>query len=172
MIKAPIIGEIPLVAVGYPLYVLLCVALSLDALRRPGVTERMMGDVARRRARPWLMAASILLAGRRRAGGRGGGLDHHPHAAWANYYIIYGEAAGGDRRVRPGDLAADRRCDGVAGGGDDRVRAVHRQGAAAGRVGAAMEARLVAGGGLRRADGRRGRCGGCGPSMPHCSPLC
>jgi len=60
-IKAPIIGSIPLVAVGYPLYVLLCVALSLDALRRPGITERMMGDVARRRARPWLVAASLLL---------------------------------------------------------------------------------------------------------------
>ncbi|PKO22413.1 MAG: hypothetical protein CVU38_09555 [Chloroflexi bacterium HGW-Chloroflexi-1] len=59
-IKAPVLG-IPLVAIGYPLYVLLCVALSLDALRRPGVTERVMGDVARRRARPWLVTASLLL---------------------------------------------------------------------------------------------------------------
>ena len=63
VIKAPVIGEIPLVAVGYPLYVLLCVALSLDALRRPGITERMMGDLARRRAQPWLTAASLLLLG-------------------------------------------------------------------------------------------------------------
>jgi len=59
-IKTPVMG-IPLVVIGYPLYVLLCVLLSLDALRRPGVTERVMGDIARRRARPWLIAASLLM---------------------------------------------------------------------------------------------------------------
>ena len=52
---------IPLVAIAYPLYVILCMALSLDALRRPLVSKRLMGDVARRRARPWLVAASSLL---------------------------------------------------------------------------------------------------------------
>ena len=91
VIKAPVIGEIPLVAVGYPLYVLLCVALSLDALRRPGVTERMMGDVARRRARPWLMAASILLlvVGVLVAAVVVWTITH---TSVGNYYIIYGEA--------------------------------------------------------------------------------
>ena len=46
---------------AYPVYVVLCIALSLDALRRPGPTGRVMGDLARRRARPWLIAASIAL---------------------------------------------------------------------------------------------------------------
>lgn len=52
---------IPLLAVGYSLYVLLCIGLSLDALRQPGPSERVMGTVARQRARPYLMAASIML---------------------------------------------------------------------------------------------------------------
>jgi len=59
-IKTPVLG-VPLVAVGYPLYVLLCVLLSLDSLWRPGLTERMLGEEARRRARPWLMTATLLL---------------------------------------------------------------------------------------------------------------
>lgn len=59
-IKTPLAG-IPLVALGYPPYVLLCVLLSLDALRRPGSTARMMGGLARQRARPWLATASLLL---------------------------------------------------------------------------------------------------------------
>ncbi len=52
---------IPLLAVGYSIYALLCMGLSLDALRQPGPSERMMGAVARQRARPYLMAASIVL---------------------------------------------------------------------------------------------------------------
>ena len=59
-IKTPIFG-IPLVAVGYLFYLLLCVILSLDALRQPAMSGRMMGEVARRRARPWLVTASLLL---------------------------------------------------------------------------------------------------------------
>lgn len=62
IVKAPLAGSgIPWVALAYPLYALLCIALSLDALRRPGSTERLLGDLARRRAHPWLAAASILL---------------------------------------------------------------------------------------------------------------
>jgi signal transduction histidine kinase len=60
LIKTPVMG-IPLVAIGYPLYVLLCVALSLDALWRPGFTDRILGEAARQRARPWLIAATLLL---------------------------------------------------------------------------------------------------------------
>ncbi len=60
IVKTPLAG-IPLLALTYPLYVLVCVLLSLDALRRPGATARMLGDLARRRAQPWLVAASILL---------------------------------------------------------------------------------------------------------------
>ena len=54
-------SAVPLVALGYPLYVLGCVLLSLDALRRPGASDRMMGDVARATGQPWLVAASLLL---------------------------------------------------------------------------------------------------------------
>ncbi len=55
------IAGIPLMAVGYSGYVVLCIALSLDALRRPGPSERIMGDEARQRARPYLIIASLAL---------------------------------------------------------------------------------------------------------------
>jgi hypothetical protein len=57
----PEIGGIPLLIIIYPLYIMLCTGLSLAALRRPSPSERMMGDLARRRARPWLMVTSIVL---------------------------------------------------------------------------------------------------------------
>ena len=47
-----------------PLYladIFLCVLLSLDALRHPAPSPRVMGDRARERARPWFIAAAILL---------------------------------------------------------------------------------------------------------------
>ncbi len=59
-VKAAAFG-IPLAAPGYALYVLACVLLSLDALRRPEASRRVLGDAARGRARPWLIAASLLL---------------------------------------------------------------------------------------------------------------
>jgi signal transduction histidine kinase len=52
---------IPLLAIGYSTYVVLCVALSLDALRRPSPSSRIMGEQARARAHPWLTAASFSL---------------------------------------------------------------------------------------------------------------
>jgi len=57
----PSLGGVSLLIWIYPLYVLLCIALSVDALRRPGPSARAMGDLARRRARPWLMATSVTL---------------------------------------------------------------------------------------------------------------
>ncbi len=60
LLRYPIFG-IPLATAAFPIYVLLCMALSLDAVRHPEPSRRMMGDEARRRARPWLMAASALL---------------------------------------------------------------------------------------------------------------
>lgn len=57
----PEVGGIPLLIIIYPLYIMLCTGLSLAALRRPSPSERMMGDLARRRARPWLMVTSIVL---------------------------------------------------------------------------------------------------------------
>lgn len=60
LVKAAV-TRVPVIPIGYALYVLLCVGLSLDALRRPGMTERILGEAARQRARPWLMAATLLL---------------------------------------------------------------------------------------------------------------
>ncbi|MCC6627427.1 MAG: hypothetical protein IT340_08510 [Chloroflexi bacterium] len=48
----------PAVAVAYGTA---CIALALLALRRPGDSDRFMGDLARRRARPWLVATSLAL---------------------------------------------------------------------------------------------------------------
>lgn len=44
----------------YPVYIVACTALSLDALRHPSPSGRLMGDLARRRARPWLTASSVV----------------------------------------------------------------------------------------------------------------
>jgi signal transduction histidine kinase len=50
-----------LVLVGtYPLYLLACIGAALDALGRPALTTRFMGDLARSRARPWLLATTLL----------------------------------------------------------------------------------------------------------------
>ncbi|MCB8944915.1 MAG: hypothetical protein H6658_14290 [Ardenticatenaceae bacterium] len=55
------VAGIPLLAVGYSIYVVMCIVLSLDALGRPGPSVRIMGDLARQRARPWLAAVSVIL---------------------------------------------------------------------------------------------------------------
>jgi signal transduction histidine kinase len=51
-----------------PLYIadiILCMVLSLDALLHPAPSPRMMGDLARKRARPWFVmtAVDLLLVG-------------------------------------------------------------------------------------------------------------
>jgi len=56
-----LLAGLPIVALVYPLYSTLCIVLSLGALRHPMASERFMGDEARRRARPWLIAASLVL---------------------------------------------------------------------------------------------------------------
>ena len=45
----------------YAIYAVSCLGLSLDVVRRPAPSARLMGDVARRRARPWLVATTLLL---------------------------------------------------------------------------------------------------------------
>jgi signal transduction histidine kinase len=57
----PFLGGLPLLIITYPIYILLCIGLSFDALLRPGPSERMMGDLARRRARPWLITTATCL---------------------------------------------------------------------------------------------------------------
>ncbi|MEN8242562.1 MAG: ATP-binding protein [Chloroflexota bacterium] len=54
-------NNFPLIIVFYPLYVIFCIALAFDALRKPGPSDRVMGQLARVRARPWLMGASLIL---------------------------------------------------------------------------------------------------------------
>lgn len=58
---ATFIGDYPFLVIFYPVYIIFCISLSLDALRKPGPTGRVMGDLARQRARPWLAATSIML---------------------------------------------------------------------------------------------------------------
>jgi signal transduction histidine kinase len=61
LIKTPVFG-IPLVALTYPLYVLLCIGLSIDALRSQiAEASSISGNEAFRRSRAQLIAASLVL---------------------------------------------------------------------------------------------------------------
>jgi signal transduction histidine kinase len=53
----------PILPLAYLLYILLCMGLSIDALRHPDASGRLMGELARRRARRWLTATSLVLLG-------------------------------------------------------------------------------------------------------------
>ncbi|HEX8835218.1 MAG TPA: hypothetical protein VF719_13505, partial [Abditibacteriaceae bacterium] len=46
--------------VGFPIYMVLCIGLALDALQRPDPSGEIMADFARRRARPWLIASTLV----------------------------------------------------------------------------------------------------------------
>lgn len=59
--RLPSLGGLPLLTLVYPPFILLCIASALDALLRPGPSRRLMGDLARGRARPWLIATSLVL---------------------------------------------------------------------------------------------------------------
>jgi len=61
MSKALSIQNIPVLIIIYPLYILLSIILSIDALRFPGPNFRIMGETARMRAKPWLTGASSIL---------------------------------------------------------------------------------------------------------------
>ncbi|RMH72007.1 MAG: hypothetical protein D6675_05345 [Gemmatimonadetes bacterium] len=60
LIKSAVYG-LPLRFLAYLIYIVLCTSLSLDVLRKPGAPRQMMGDLARQRTRPWLVAASLIL---------------------------------------------------------------------------------------------------------------
>jgi signal transduction histidine kinase len=51
----------PVLILFYPLYALLCTVLSIEALLHPAPSQRVMGEFARQRARPWLVISSVLL---------------------------------------------------------------------------------------------------------------
>src|SRR6185436_8637829 len=61
IVDTPSLFGYPLLVLLYPAGVLLSIGLSIDALLRPGPARRMMGDIARRRAQPWLIATSGIL---------------------------------------------------------------------------------------------------------------
>ena len=54
------LGGLPWLVVLYPIYLLTCIALALDVLRRPHISGRALHDVARNRARPWLVASTLV----------------------------------------------------------------------------------------------------------------
>jgi two-component sensor histidine kinase/GAF domain-containing protein len=56
-----VIGGIPMVVLVYPVFSVLCTLLALHVLRTPTASDRLMGDLARRRAHPWLIGASLAL---------------------------------------------------------------------------------------------------------------
>jgi hypothetical protein len=59
--RTPEIFGVPILLVAFALDIFLCVAFSLDALRRPAPMHHAAGDLARTRARPWLIATSATL---------------------------------------------------------------------------------------------------------------
>ena len=54
-------GGIPWLILVYPPFSLGCIILALDVLRHPAPPSRVMGDLARRRARPWFITTSLML---------------------------------------------------------------------------------------------------------------
>lgn len=54
------IYHVPVLFIVWPIFMVLCMVLSIDALRRPAPAGRMMGDLARQRSRPWLTATAVM----------------------------------------------------------------------------------------------------------------
>jgi signal transduction histidine kinase len=59
--SGPAFSGIPLLFIAYPVFIFMCIALSMDTLIRPGPTSRFMGAQAREKARSWLVGASFIL---------------------------------------------------------------------------------------------------------------
>ena len=59
----PAIAGIPIVILAYQIFILLCIGLSIDALRHPEISGRLLGELAQIRARRWLIATSVVLLG-------------------------------------------------------------------------------------------------------------
>jgi hypothetical protein len=59
--SGPAFTGIPLLFIAYPVFIFMCIALSMDTLIRPGPTGRFMGAQAREKARSWLVGASFIL---------------------------------------------------------------------------------------------------------------
>jgi two-component sensor histidine kinase len=55
------VGDVPILFLLFPAFMMLCIALAIDALLHPEPSERVMGEIARQRSRPWLMATAVVL---------------------------------------------------------------------------------------------------------------
>jgi signal transduction histidine kinase len=56
-------GDARLALASYLTFILLCIGVGLNALYRPASPDRFMGELAFRRARPWLLATSLVTLG-------------------------------------------------------------------------------------------------------------
>lgn len=54
-------GGVPLLFLIYPVLAFMAWIMAIDALLRPELSQRLMGNLARQRARPWLMGSATLL---------------------------------------------------------------------------------------------------------------
>ncbi len=61
LLGGPAVAGVPVVVLPYTVMIVLCVGMTLAALAEPAPSSRLMGDLARRRARPWLTAATFAL---------------------------------------------------------------------------------------------------------------
>ncbi|GAB4432355.1 MAG: hypothetical protein OHK0015_19740 [Chloroflexi bacterium OHK40] len=84
-------GPLPAVALVYPVFSVCCSLLALGVLRHPADTDRFMGEEARRRARPWLVAATVVLLAVSFAVGAA--------AAWVLQQVRQGDLPGLSARV-------------------------------------------------------------------------
>ena len=99
MREPTVVGLPPALVALYPIYLLTCYLLSIAALRRLEPSGRVMGDIARVRARPWLMLTSIqqivvsvavgamLFWTARHEGEPGLFVDHLPVLNWFDFVI-------------------------------------------------------------------------------------
>lgn len=61
-VHTEMIGGVPQISLSYMLYNFVCFSLVLAAQYRPHPSERFMGDLARTRARPWLLSATLTVS--------------------------------------------------------------------------------------------------------------
>lgn len=54
-------SQIPDLIYFYPIFILFCISLSIDALRFSTFSQRIMGEIAKKKAKPWLIASSVML---------------------------------------------------------------------------------------------------------------
>jgi len=77
----PVFMGMPVLILVYPVYIIMCLLLSLDVLWHPVPSPRLMGDIARKRARPWAGGSDDVFIGGVDPGGLGHGLGDTPFSS-------------------------------------------------------------------------------------------